>query len=360
MPEIVESVRVEAKSADVWRKVGKFGALADWHPMLANMASEGEREGSRRIAETRNGSRQTERLLELEPARHFYRYRMEATAMPVRNYVGEFRVDDNGDRSSTVVWSARFDVTTADENNTVRTIRDFFKTGLAYIETLSSRLPVVMPPPRPLVWPLRAPETADTTVERLANGCRRIVIRHAELNGVSPAMLAWWYAHVVGDMEYAGAHWPRYLVWHPLDHISYEITQPSSDGGGPGTRLHIREAFQRDPENLLDVTATVERIDAREAIISNHVLGLSALRLVNRFDATAAGARYVTEMTIGDAGVIGRLFFNRFINSRVLSGSQERAWIRHHIEEVGNLENFLPQLYQAKGLSIEPPQRAYA
>jgi hypothetical protein len=27
MPEIVESIRVEAKSADVWRKVGKFGAL---------------------------------------------------------------------------------------------------------------------------------------------------------------------------------------------------------------------------------------------------------------------------------------------------------------------------------------------
>src|SRR2546423_9367971 len=90
---------------------------------------------------------------------------------------------------------------------------------------------VALPPSRPLPWPLRAPATAETTFEHLADGRRRIVIRHAELKGVSPEMLAWWYHNVIGDMEYAGTRWSRYLVWHPLDHISYEVVRPSPAGG---------------------------------------------------------------------------------------------------------------------------------
>ena len=36
-------------------------------------------------------------------------------------------------------------------------------------------------------------------------------------------MLSWWYRHVPGTMQYADGTYSRYLVWHPLDHISYEI-----------------------------------------------------------------------------------------------------------------------------------------
>ena len=45
------------------------------------------------------------------------------------------------------------------------------------------------------------------------------MITHAELKGVTPETLAWWYRHVIGEVEYAGRQWPRYLVWHPLDHM---------------------------------------------------------------------------------------------------------------------------------------------
>jgi hypothetical protein len=199
---------------------------------------------------------------------------------------------------------------------------------------------------------LRSPETAATTFERLGDGRRRIVIRHAELKGVSPEMLAWWYGHVAGDMRYAGACWPRYLVWHPLDHISYTVIRPSRRGSvGPGARLHIQEAFQRSPENILDVKVTVERIDSEAAVISNRVLGLSVLRLINRFEPTPTGTNTTTEMTIGARGVIGRLLFNRLIGSRILPDGQAHAWARHHIEEIGNLENFLPELYRAEHAS---------
>jgi len=211
-----------------------------------------------------------------------------------------------------------------------------------------------IPPPRPVLWPLRRVSTADIKFERRADGRRRIVIRHAELKGVSPEMLAWWYRHIVGDMDYAGARWPRYLVWHPLDHISYEIVRPSKAGGvGSAARVRIREAFQRDPDNLLDITVTVERIDEQAAVIAHRVLGLPALRLINRFEATPTGTRYVTDMMIGSAGMIGRRIFNPLIGARILPGRHARAWVRHHIEEIGNLETFLPELFAQNALGLE-------
>jgi hypothetical protein len=44
---------------------------------------------------------------------------MKFTPMPVRNYTGELRIDGNPDRTSTVVWSADFDVLSDNEEATV-------------------------------------------------------------------------------------------------------------------------------------------------------------------------------------------------------------------------------------------------
>ena len=58
-------------------------------------------------------------------------------------------------------------------------------------------------------------------------------------------------------------------------------------------------------------------------------------------------------MVIGAPGIFGRLLFNPLIGKRILAGRQADAWVRHHVEEIGNLENFLPQLYCAETAAIE-------
>src|SRR5215204_1602004 len=200
----------------------------------------------------------------------------------------------------------------------------------------------VLPLVRPVVWPLRPTQSAQSTVELLPDGRRRILIRHADLRGVTPEMLAWWFAHVEGDVEYASRRWPRYLVWHPLDHVAYEVVKRTAEGRvGPGARLHVVEAFQRNPRTLLDTFVDVERIDAEVAIIARNVLGRCILRLVNTFQPIQSGTRYVTQMTIGMPNVAGSLGANRVLRSRILGGATALAWARHHIEEVGNLEHFL-------------------
>lgn len=136
MPEIVETVRVAEDADALWREIGRFGAVGQWHPMLAKVETDGERAGCLRRAQTRDGDRQTDRLLETAPQRHLYRYRMEASPMPVRNYVGELRVVDNGDGTSKVAWSARFQVTSTDDGGTAETVRNFLRVGLENLRSL--------------------------------------------------------------------------------------------------------------------------------------------------------------------------------------------------------------------------------
>jgi hypothetical protein len=209
--------------------------------------------------------------------------------------------------------------------------------------------PVRLPAPRPVLWPLRPVESASVTDELVKGGRRIITIRHADLEGVTPEMLAWWYGHVSGDMQYAGSTWPRYLVWHPLDHISYEVLRASVDGSvEAGSHIHIREAFQRDPRNLLDIEVEVERKEADTAVIAKHIAGGRIMRLINEFRATGTGAAYVSRMEIGASGVAASLGLNAVIRRRILGGTKAHAWARHHVEEIGNLVHFLPGLWAAE------------
>jgi DAPG hydrolase PhiG domain len=203
-----------------------------------------------------------------------------------------------------------------------------------------------LPAPRPVLWPLRTQDSAR--VSRSDDGGRRVItIEHAPLTGVTAEMLTWWYGHVRGTMPYADGMYPRYLVWHPLDHISYEV---ENDGAvvSAGSRLHIVEALGRDLESVLDIHVTVERVDERSAVISRRVLGSSVVRLENEFESSSAGARYVTRMTLGDDTLPGWLMLNRVARTKALPPRKLEKWIRHHIEEIGNLEHFLPALFDVR------------
>jgi hypothetical protein len=203
-----------------------------------------------------------------------------------------------------------------------------------------------LPPPRPMLWPLRPVESADHRITE-DSGQLVITIMHAPLRGVTAEMLRWWYRHVPGTMTYAGETWPRYLVWHPLDHISYDVVRPAPVGRvGPGAELHIVEALGRDPANKLDIRLRVEEIGEGRAVIAKRVLGTGIVRLENEYADSPAGATYVARMRIGDHGPLGRLLLNHVARHRAFPPRRIQPWIRHHIEEIGNLENFLPELYQ--------------
>jgi hypothetical protein len=212
-----------------------------------------------------------------------------------------------------------------------------------------------LPSPRPVLWPLRSADSARHHISSY-EGSVVVTIEHAALPGVTPEMLRWWYGHVPGTMTYAGQTYPRYLVWHPLDHISYDVERPAPGDGGAvaaGARLHITEAPGRDLDNLLDIRVGVEALEEGRAVIGRRVAGTAVVRLENEFSSATEGARYVSRMTIGDTTALGRLVVNQVAHRRAMPPRLVGPWMRHHIEEIGNFPNFLPDLFRERA-EVEP------
>ena len=51
-------------------------------------------------------------------------------------------------------------------------------------------------------------------------------IEHDTIRSVTPAMLRWWFENLGGSMSFGGRTYPRYLLWHPRDHIHWALARP--------------------------------------------------------------------------------------------------------------------------------------
>jgi hypothetical protein len=207
---------------------------------------------------------------------------------------------------------------------------------------LRRRLP--LPPARRLPWALKPLESAQTSLDYDTSGRMVMRIRHEVLSGISPDMLAWWFANIGGDMEIEGRRISKYHVWHPNDHIAWELARPGPDGrASAGAQFRIVEAFGRNPAFYVDVVDTVTRLDASGFTAVTYRMGLEVAHLNHDFVAVDGGTRYLSTLTVGLAvPLVGRLI-NAIIRSTVFPEAMGRAWLRHNIEEVGLLEHIVPR-----------------
>lgn len=205
----------------------------------------------------------------------------------------------------------------------------------------------------PLLYPLRSTETATVQFVRATHHRRRVTIDHRPLGGVTPAMLLDWFSHLDGTMSYGGETVDRYLAWHPVDHIHWALARRAPGGGAAeGARFRIVEAFGGNPEYRVDVVDRVEKLDATGIRLVQRVAGIPIFQLEHTWSAGADGVHYVSVMDIGARAAamapVNRILGRRFPDHMV------HAWVRHNIEEVGQLEYLLPLLSR----EAEPAQRA--
>ena len=207
---------------------------------------------------------------------------------------------------------------------------------------------VTLPEPLPIAWDPKPLGSARTSQRVLPDGRMELRIRHSPLRGITPAMLCWWFAHIGGDMEYQGARYSRYRVWHPLDHIDWQLVGEAPGGGaGVGARFRIVEAFGRNPDHLIDSVERVEKLDEDGIVLTRWVLGHQVFRLEHEFVHVPAedATRYLSCMVLGSPSVVGRAFLNGLVRRRFFSEAMGRAWLKHNVEEVGHFEQFLPELH---------------
>jgi hypothetical protein len=196
---------------------------------------------------------------------------------------------------------------------------------------------------RPILFPLRSVDTATVRYRAFGHHRRRVTIDHRPLPGVTPAMLLDWFTHLGGTMAYGGAVIDRYLAWHPVDHIRWELARPAPGGGAAeGARFHIVEAFGGRPDYRVDVTDRVEKLDETGIRLVQRVAGVMVFQLEHTWSPGSDGAHYVSVLDIGARSKlfapVNRILARRFPEPMV------RAWVTHNVEEVGQLEFLLPDL----------------
>ncbi len=200
----------------------------------------------------------------------------------------------------------------------------------------------IIPEPLVLPWDLMANPSAKSGVDTLADGRKRFWVEEV-LAGITPAMLKWWFAHLDGDMDIDGRQVPRYRVWHPRDHVYATYVRRCSDGSmGPGAQIANLEFLGRNPRYRVQVVATVERLDEEVFVHNIDVAGLHVARMEHTFDATPGGTRFGHFFIVPGAPIP---LLERIV-PWWFSEEKGRAWLKHAVEEMGNLPNFLPRLYE--------------
>lgn len=202
------------------------------------------------------------------------------------------------------------------------------------------------PPIRTFGWQMKPLSSAHTTFVVRQNGLLELTIAHDLVRGVTPAMLCWWFLHIDEVMTYQGHSYPRYLVWHPADHILYQDVTRGSDGSaGVGSSRRIVEAFGRNAAYVVDSVEEVCKLDETGIVLRKRIGGIEVFSLEHHFGARPLGTRYSSRMIVGTSTPIASTIFNSLVRPRLFSNEMGHAWLQHNIEEVGNFEHFLPDLY---------------
>jgi hypothetical protein len=207
-----------------------------------------------------------------------------------------------------------------------------------------SRLPLL--PPRSVPWSLKPLESAETSLRYDEYARMVMTIRHDVLKGLSPDMLAWWFRNIGGEMELDGQWVNKYLLWHPIDHIKWELIRPARDTNiGPGAVFRIVEAFNADPDLYVDIQDKVIRLDPTGFTLVQRRLGVEVARLNHDFAAVQGGASYFSTLIVGSAAPRVRSILNPLLHRFVFTERMGRAWLKHNVEEVGALEHIVPRIY---------------
>jgi len=133
MPEVKEVAEAMIGADALWHEIGDFEILA-WHPDVSAVTVTDESGRRARRVHFKYGGEQLELLQAANPGHRFYRYRVERTSLPVRDYTAEFRVEKADTQMSRIVWAAHFTVADGGDERTVEAVRSFMHAGTASIQ----------------------------------------------------------------------------------------------------------------------------------------------------------------------------------------------------------------------------------
>jgi len=128
MPKVSMQSPVNMSADEVWKLIGQFNALPDWHPAISS--SKLEDGGRIRRLSLLGGGEVVERLEQIEQGDRLYRYSIVSGPLPVANYTATLRVREDGKGKATIEWSSEFDPAGATETDAMSAIQDVYRMRL--------------------------------------------------------------------------------------------------------------------------------------------------------------------------------------------------------------------------------------
>ena len=135
MAKVFVSSVLNAPVDEVWKVIGEFDAVPEWHPDIKECSIENfvscDTVGATRNLTMPDGAKIREKLVTLSYDDYMYKYSIIEGPLPVKNYNGTLRLRPITDGNRTYVeWSSEFDVGPADEAQFVGMISGVFISGL--------------------------------------------------------------------------------------------------------------------------------------------------------------------------------------------------------------------------------------
>lgn len=127
--DVQQEAEVAATPRAVWKMIGAFCSIKDWHPALAGCEQSRSPQGTFRTLTLKDGGKINEKLT-AEGSRT-YSYAIVESPLPVKNYSAKLAVvPGSGANTSKIVWTAKFDANGKSDADAKAVIDGIFTSGL--------------------------------------------------------------------------------------------------------------------------------------------------------------------------------------------------------------------------------------
>ena len=134
MAKVSMTTNLNASADQVWKLIGGFNALPDWHPSVEK--SDLTEAGQTRTLALAGGGKFVEKLEKVDDGERTYTYSIVDSPLPVANYTATIKVSGEGD-NSTIEWSSDFEpVGGASAEEAMKAVQDIYKTGFDNLQKM--------------------------------------------------------------------------------------------------------------------------------------------------------------------------------------------------------------------------------
>ena len=133
--EVSKSIDLQTSPAQVWKVIGDFCSIAEWHPVIASCEQSEKGGATYRKLTTTDGGVLVEKLIERSDEAMSYTYTIVESPLPVVDYVSTLRVGTQG-YGARVFWSGTFSAEGASDQQAIEVIAGIYQAGLKGIKEL--------------------------------------------------------------------------------------------------------------------------------------------------------------------------------------------------------------------------------